>query len=85
MDSEAQRVAQRIGPAILDFVARHDQFTAAELRAYVGRVVGDTAPASADRILRLMRQRGELDYRVVSRRQSLYKVLPVAAQRELFL
>ena len=37
--------------------------------------VGETAPGSADRVLRDLRQRGSIDYEVVSRRSSLYRVL----------
>jgi hypothetical protein len=59
-----------------------------ELRRFVqAQMKGKVAPGSPERILRQLRQQGELNYKVVSRRQSLYKVVPVerpAEQAELF-
>jgi hypothetical protein len=45
------------------------------------RETGIAAPASADRILRDLRQKGVIDYKVLGRRASLYAVtrLPEAA------
>jgi hypothetical protein len=70
-----ERVNQRIGESVLEF---HDSwgydrpFHADDLRNFV---IGhaQVAPASADRILRDLRQRGLLDYKIVNRRQSLYQ------------
>jgi hypothetical protein len=76
-DSQKDRdsVASRISGAILDFVSLHCGLTfhSAQLHAYVESRCGYIAPGSADRILRLLRQRGALDYSVVNRRQSLYR------------
>lgn len=59
-----------------------------ELRRYVGRELEEAiAPDSPGRILRQLRQQGVLNYAVVSRRQSLYRVVPVerpAEQIEMF-
>jgi ribosomal protein S25 len=38
-----------------------------------------SAPAIADRILRDLRQRGVVEYRVLSRRESLYEVMTARA------
>ncbi len=52
------------------------EFHADELRAHISRHTdGHSAPASADRILRDLRRKGKVQYAVVSRRQSLYRLL----------
>jgi len=73
---ELERVSSRIGAAILEFCRGRsgETFHADELRQHVWRCVGSTAPGSADRILRDLRQRGLVRYVVVSRRDSLYRV-----------
>ncbi len=48
------------------------QFHMEELRQWIG---ADAAPDSAGRILRLLRQRGVIDYKVANRAQSLYEIL----------
>ena len=77
--SHLDRVSSRIGAAVLDFCQAHRQFHAGELHRHVEDATGVSAPASADRILRDLRQRGVLKYRVVSRRESLYEVVEVRA------
>jgi DNA-binding PadR family transcriptional regulator len=77
-----ERVSSRIGRAILEFLrgrmaTKHVEFHAEELRKHVDDAVGWTAPGSADRILRDLRSKGVLDYKVVNRRDSLYRVLSV--------
>ncbi|MCB7130325.1 MAG: hypothetical protein J3T61_12400 [Candidatus Brocadiales bacterium] len=85
---ERERVRSRIGSLILEFCRQNKTFFMEELRSYVGRnLVGCIAPDSPGRILRQLRQQGELNYKVVLRRQSLYRVVPVerpAEQAELF-
>src|SRR5262245_47580058 len=72
------RVSARIGRAILDFCRAHKRFYAEELRSYVIRVTpGKVAPGSADRVLRDLRQRHVLNYRVLSRRESLYEMISI--------
>lgn len=78
---ELQRVRQAIGAAIKSFIAERlasgtPEFHAETLRRAVEKV-SPTAPASADRVLRDMRQRGEIAYELVSRRDSLYRALPL--------
>lgn len=77
-----ERVSSRIEWAIIDFCKEHATFHADELRQAVTRVTGIAAPASADRILRLLRQKGVVNYEVVSRRESLYRVISVNVERK---
>ena len=72
-----ERVSDRIAGAIREFFDLHagQQFHAERLREYVEGRCGKTAPGSADRVMRDMRQRGEISYVVESRSQSLYRVL----------
>lgn len=81
---ELQRVTSVIARTILRFcrvrlAAGHQEFHADDLRRYVGEQLAEpSAPASADRILRDLRQRGVVTYEVVDRRASLYRLLHVA-------
>lgn len=80
-----ERVDARIGWAVVDFCRHHigQQFFAEDLHLAVKRDVGDfVAPASADRILRLKRQDGTIDYEVVSRSESLYEVIGLIGEDE---
>lgn len=74
-DAHLSRVRHGIGPAIASWLrqlgAGHT-FHAADLRAHVAATCGETAPASADRILRALRRDGVVAYEVLSRRESLY-------------
>lgn len=72
-----ERVNARVESAIKEFCRTHEVFHADDLRRYVVRETGIAAPGSADRILRLLRQRGQLDYKCISRSQSLYRVFSV--------
>ena len=84
---ERERVRSRIGSLILQFCRLNPTFHMEELRQFVVSSIGleHIAPASTDRILRQLRQEGHLHYRVLSRRQSLYKVEKrPAEQAELF-
>ena len=85
---ERARVRSRIGSLILEFCNQNTTFFMEELRCYVGRnFVGCIAPDSPGRILRQLRQERQLNYKVVLRRQSLYRMVPVerpAEQAELF-
>jgi hypothetical protein len=77
-----ERVSSRIERAVMQFCREHRSFHADDLRRYVINETGITAPASADRILRLLRQQKKLNYRVVDRRASLYEVLWVQGDKE---
>lgn len=80
-DENLERVSHRIRPAIWQFyqskkLKGQPRFFAAELRDFVVRMVGHAlAPASPDRVLRDLRRKHVLDYRVVSRSQSIYEFL----------
>lgn len=72
---QLNRVRSKVALAILEFfgtLQHGDTFHAQQLRDHVASLV-PVAPASPDRILRDMRQRGELDYEIVNRRESLYR------------
>jgi len=73
---ELERVSARIAAVLIQFCRTRQgkMFHADDLRQYVMRNVGCIAPGSADRILRHLRQRGVIDYRVISRSDSLYLV-----------
>lgn len=76
---EVARVGGAIGDDVLAFARSRvgREFHMEDLRSYV-EARGHRAPDSAGRILRLLRQHGRLDYSVVSRAQSLYRVEAVA-------
>jgi hypothetical protein len=82
-----ERVNTAIASLVVAFLRRNmnQEFHVESLRQYVfSNVQGYVAPASPDRILRDLRQKGVIDYRVVNRRQSLYMALPVNEQGKLF-
>jgi hypothetical protein len=82
-EKQIRRVAGRIRVAIEGFVHRRANspeptFTMVELHEHVaGEVTWGVAPGSTDRILRLLRRDGHLNYRVLDRQASLYEALPV--------
>jgi hypothetical protein len=70
------RVKAVIAPLILEFCKSRGvgaQFHMVELTEFVSQKTS-IAPDSAGRILRDMRQQGELNYKVVQRRESLYQI-----------
>lgn len=70
------RVESKIGDVVKEFCRErlNKSFTSEELRAYVIKHAPESAPASSDRILRDLRQKGELSYTLLSRSESLYQV-----------
>ena len=70
------RVTCAIGRSVLDFARSRvgQDFHAGDLRAYVTMASGVTAPGSADRVMRDLRQRGLIGYTLISRSKSLYRV-----------
>lgn len=78
---QIERVRGRIGALVCEF-ARYwgtfDTFGIEALQKYIDDRT-TAAPASPDRILRDLRQRGELDYVVVNRRQALYQFTKLPA------
>lgn len=86
---ERARVRSRIGSLILEFCEYRlhgygISFHMEDLKRFVESRLpyGYIAPASTDRILRQLRQERQLNYKVVSRRQSLYQVMPVERSAE---
>lgn len=81
--AQLERVSVRIGKSVVAFCETRvgQEFHADELRDYVLSQCAPIAPASPDRVLRDLRKKGELDYEVVNRRQSKYRVIRVGAGR----
>ncbi len=80
------RVQSKIEGSILRFASevvrsREPTFHMADLLARVREDVPETAPDSPSRILRLLRQAKKLDYEVINRRDSHYKLLSVGKLR----
>ena len=73
-DDNLERVLERIDDAVLEFCHPGRQFHMTELNDYCGERVANLAPDSAGRILRLLRQAGKVNYRVIDRRRSEYLV-----------
>jgi len=73
-EEHLERVSSRIARAIIQFCRDHGRFHADELREWVVKETGIAAPASADRVLRDLRQRRVIDYVCLSRSESLYEV-----------
>ena len=75
--SHLHRVTSKTSVAIAEFFAKLEvgaTFHAQELRDHVAAQVL-TAPASPDRVMRKLRQVGEINYELVDRRGSLYRKL----------
>jgi hypothetical protein len=55
-------------------------FTADSLRDFVmNNVEGGVSPGSSDRVLRMLRQSGQINYQVLNRGKSLYKAVPLVS------
>lgn len=86
---QRRRVAARISSHVLHFCRwrlRHGQaqFRLQELTDHVQAAFGGKlAPDSPRRILCLLRRQGLLKYEVVSRAQSLYRLMPPSSQATL--
>ena len=81
------RVSDNIAQYVLEFFRARQhgvEFHGPELTAYVhGKRPGSLS--SPDRVMRSLKKSGELDYEVVSRSRSLYRVLSLGErQQELF-
>ncbi len=74
------RVRAELEPAIRDYhsvLQNHNPFHAQDLRDYVDEFTSNVhAPASAQRIMQLLRRAGVMDYEVINRRKSLYQFVP---------
>lgn len=82
MNADITRVNNATAKHIEKFVGTHNEWHVEELRKFVfDNVGGYVAPASPDRILRDLRQKGRVNYIVVSRAKSLYRSLPMTQPR----
>lgn len=77
-EKQLQRVKGKMAAAIRRFwntLRPGDQFHSAQLHEFVKAEIPNSAPASAERILRDMRANIDelIDYECVNRRQSLYR------------
>lgn len=83
---EHDRVKQAIRKHIIAFAWTYmgQRFHMDELTRYVRQQV-PTAPDSAGRILRALRQDGVIEYRLVSRHDSEYEIVSVGRPRQLSL
>jgi len=82
-EEELNRVTARIARSIITFckgLRGTKRFHAEDLRTFVGEEAR-VAPGSADRVLRGMRQKGLLDYEVVNRAQSLYRLKSIGKKK----
>ena len=78
---ELARATSAIGEYVAEFFRARPvgaEFHMRELTEFVtNKVRGYVAPGSPDRIMRLLRKQGVLNYEVVSRSKSLYKITAV--------
>lgn len=82
MNADITRVNNAIAKHIETFVCTHKEWHVEELRRFVfDKVNGYVAPASPDRMLRDLRQKGRVNYVVISRAKSLYRSLPMEQPR----
>jgi hypothetical protein len=75
-NEELARVSKIIGAAIIEYKLKLGtgiHFHCEALRQYVIAKHPEIAPDSPSRVLRSLRQKGKLDYRVVNRSASLYE------------
>ena len=74
-----ERVRSRIEMSIMEFWGSLEigtEFHVAELNEYINADGITCAPDSPGRIMRLLKHQGDINYTVVSRKESLYRVLP---------
>jgi hypothetical protein len=76
-----ERVSHKIADAVLFWcqwrlATSNPDFRMADLQAYVCEQIAGVSPDSPSRILRMLRRSGRINYVVVSRSQSLYRLTP---------
>ncbi len=76
-----ERVNKKIGALVRGFVSEladfGGRFTIDDLLTYVTQREPRISPDSPSRILRAERQKGRINYKCISRSESLYMALPV--------
>ena len=84
MNEQLKRVSN-IAQVITEFVNSKigQEFRCAEVRNACTLKLGFTnvAPSSPDRVMRDLRQRGKINYELVSRPKSLYRALPLEVKQ----
>ena len=71
------RVRGKLVDLIKSFCQVEREFHMSDLNAYIGaNFEGYVAPDSPGRIMRMLKQEGFINYELVSRSQSRYKVIP---------
>lgn len=78
-EEDRERVRGKIEALIKTFCHVGRVFNMIELTCHVSECT-PIAPDSAGRIMRLLRQKGEINYKVVSRSESKYEVIPNPAK-----
>ena len=79
---KAERKTPTIAKLVERFIRMREkagelEFHADDLRSYVDSKLANKTPASPDRILRDLRADSKINYIVLNRRESLYKIVPV--------
>jgi hypothetical protein len=77
IDKNQKRPSSRTSQAVIEFCRDHERFRVAELHEFVARKTGGTAPGTADRVLRCLRNLGVISYEVVGR--NLYQVMETSS------
>lgn len=75
-----KRVTAKLQQAIIHFcqdIGPRGEFYAEDLLNHVERYVGKVAPDSPGRVLRQLRRLGAVDYVVINRRNSHYRIVRV--------
>jgi hypothetical protein len=75
--AELNRVESKIAPVVLEFFNQRSpgfEYHMGDLQQYVA-ARADISPDSPSRILRDLKRKGEINYEIVNRRQSLYRFL----------
>jgi hypothetical protein len=76
-DEHLERVSDKIATYVAEFCFHRNTFHMEELTEYVSARVSPIAPDSPGRILRMLRREKVLNYEIVNRRESLYRITPV--------
>jgi len=84
MNEHLSRVSSKIEEHVFSFCLQNAEFHMETMTKWVkDRIIG-LAPDSPARILRMLRKKGLVDYEVVSRKDSLYRIRNIQAQGVLF-
>lgn len=82
-DAQLDRVSKRIRGALLAFFMTRTpgtEYHGEDLRRHIAGQCGDVAPDSARRIASMMKREGSINYELVDKTRSLYRVLAPGPQ-----